>query len=206
MLQLTGCHTGVPGRLLQAIQSLYDQSESTFPMGFGLQSGLSLVSDPVCDFHGQDLWERRLSGLGTSKYIWHLLASLVGLQLSMKWLEWRSEPLSLRPWVSAGTWWSSDPSFKLKGSSGGHSGILLGCLLGASLGRCTRLCQLGGDPKVEPGITGATLHAIWPGNASGSPRGSWKALLGRRRSGIPLEACCLHDLTPWWMDHLWART
>lgn len=159
-----------------------------------------IFMDRICGRGDCPVWEPQ------NTYDIVLLASLVGLQLSMKWLEWRSEPLSLRPWVSAGTWWSSDPSFKLKGSSGGHSGILLGCLLGASLGRCTRLCQLGGDPKVEPGITGATLHAIWPGNASGSPRGSWKALLGRRRSGIPLEACCLHDLTPWWMDHLWART
>ncbi len=54
---------GVPGPLLQAIRSSYNQSESSVHIikvkyifgECGPLSGLSLVSDSVCDIHGQDL-------------------------------------------------------------------------------------------------------------------------------------------------------
>lgn len=67
----------------------------------------------------------------------------------------------------------------LKGASWGGSGILSGCFPGASH-------QLGGDPEAEPELAGGTIHTIR----------SWKALLGKRRSGIPFSAWHLRSSTP----------
>ncbi len=49
---------GVLRPLLRAIQSLYNRSEISVPNVFSgcwALPGLSLVTDSVCDFHGQDL-------------------------------------------------------------------------------------------------------------------------------------------------------
>ncbi len=53
--------------------------------------------------------------------------------------------------------------------------------------------SLGGfprDPGVDPEHSREVMYLIWLGNASGSPRRSWKALLGRGTSGLPCSACC----------------
>lgn len=46
--------------------------------------------------------------------------------------------------------------------------------------------RLGGDPTVDPELTGGIIYPIWLGNV-GSPRRNWK-------SGIPCLACCHQDL------------
>ena len=38
-----------------------------------------------------------------------------------------------------------------------------------------------------------TVYLVWPGNSLGSPRKSWKTLLGRGTSGLPCSACCHHN-------------
>ncbi len=56
--------------------------------------------------------------------------------------------------------------------------------------------QLAGEPGLDPEHTRGIIYLIWPGNASGSPWRSWKALLGRGVSGLPYLACCLRDPAP----------
>ncbi len=46
------------------------------------------------------------------------------------------------------------------------------------LWRLSRPVQLVGDPRVDPEHAGEIIYLIWPGNTSGSPRRSWKTLLG----------------------------
>lgn len=53
--------------------------------------------------------------------------------------------------------------------------------------------QLKGDPGVDPELAGGIKYLIWPANASGSARSSWKALLWRGMPGIPSLACCHRD-------------
>jgi len=73
--------------------------------------------------------------------------------------------------------------------------------------RMIRQVRLEGDPGADPEPAGQIIYLIWPGNASGSPRRSWKVLLGRRKSGGPCFAFCHWDPAPdkWmkmdeWMD------
>lgn len=47
---------------------------------------------------------------------------------------------------------------------------------------------VGGDPGVDPELAGGIINLIWPGNTSGSPRRSWKVLLGRDSPGLPSAA------------------
>ena len=51
------------------------------------------------------------------------------------------------------------------------------------------------EPRADPELTGGILYPIWPGNASGSPRRSWRGGLGREMSGFPSWTCCLCDPT-----------
>lgn len=55
--------------------------------------------------------------------------------------------------------------------------------------------KLGGDPGADSELTGGITYFFWPRNALGSPRRSWKPLLGRGMSEIPWIACCHRDLT-----------
>lgn len=87
--------------------------------------GLSLVSDPVCDFHGQDLEAQPLGrkclvrepdcSLQMMWFCW-LLRPVTpsrhwgGLRLSVKQSGWGSAPLSLRPWFLAEKWWIASSS------------------------------------------------------------------------------------------------
>lgn len=65
-------------------------------------------------------------------------------------------------------------------------GIWSGCLLDATRWRSPR--------HVHPELTGGIIYPMWPGNTSGSPRGSWKVLLGRSLTGIHCLARCQHNL------------
>ncbi|KAI3363351.1 hypothetical protein L3Q82_011976, partial [Scortum barcoo] len=47
----------------------------------------------------------------------------------------------------------------------------------ASLGRCSRHVPPGGGLGEDPGHAGETMSLGWPGNASGSPRKSWRKCL-----------------------------
>ncbi len=94
-------------------------------------------------------------------------------------------------------------SFTSKGASWG----LIRMLLGAFPWRFSGHVQLIGDPGVDPEHAGEIIYLIWPGNASGSPRRSWKMLLGRGASGLPCLVCCHCDPAPdkqkkmdGWMD------
>ncbi len=85
--------------------------------------------------------------------------------------------------------------------------IWSGCLLGAFLWRFSGHVQLVGEPEADPEHAGGITYLIWPGNASGSPRRSWKTLLGRGTSGTLCLACCHRDPAPdkrnrvdGWMD------
>lgn len=49
-----------------------------------------------------------------------------------------------------------------------------------NLWRFSRHNQLEGDPKMDQELTGGSINLILAGNNLGSPRRSWKALLGRR--------------------------
>ena len=66
----------------------------------------------------------------------------------------------------------------------------------ASHWRYTGHVQLAGGLEVDPEHAGGIIHLIWPGNASGSPRRSWRVLLGRATSGIPCLACFPRDPAP----------
>jgi len=60
--------------------------------------------------------------------------------------------------------------------------------LGGFLGTSDWEENPGADSELAGGII---IYPIWPGNASGSPRRSWRALLERRTSGGgPCLACC----------------
>ncbi len=50
--------------------------------------------------------------------------------------------------------------------------------------------QLGRHPRVDPKLAGGIMYVIWPGNASASPRRSWRGLLGWKMSWVPNWACC----------------
>ncbi len=54
----------------------------------------------------------------------------------------------------------------------------------AFLWRFSGHVQLAKVPGVDPEHAGGITYLIWPGNASGSPQRSWKALLGRGTSGL----------------------
>lgn len=71
-------------------------------------------------------------------------------------------------------------------------GTWLGCLLGTTLWRLSRYYKLGGDPRGVPELSGENIYLILPGNASESPRRSWKLLPWRRMYGI---ACCHRSTT-----------
>ncbi len=73
-------------------------------------------------------------------------------------------------------------------------GYLIRFLLGTFLWRFSRRMQLAGNPGVYIEHSGEIIYLIWLGNASGSPRRSWKMLLGGRTSGLPCLACCHHNL------------
>jgi len=50
-------------------------------------------------------------------------------------------------------------------------------------------------PGADPEPAGGIIYLIRPGNASGSPRRSWRVLLGRMKPGGPCLACC-HSTWP----------
>ncbi|KAA0705101.1 Solute carrier family 22 member 17 24p3 receptor [Triplophysa tibetana] len=61
-------------------------------------------------------------------------------------------------------------------------------------GRCSWHVPPGGDPGEDLGHAGGTMSPGWPGNASVSPRKSWRKCLGRGKSGHPCLDCCPCDL------------
>lgn len=61
-----------------------------------------------------------------------------------------------------------------RGASWGGSDIWIGCLLDASLERCSQHFPLGGGPKKDLGHSGEMMSQSWPRNTSGSPRLSWR--------------------------------
>jgi len=50
-------------------------------------------------------------------------------------------------------------------------------------------------PRAYPGLAGGIICPFWPENASGSPRRSWRVLLGRDMSIFLSWTCCLRDPT-----------
>lgn len=54
--------------------------------------------------------------------------------------------------------------------------------------------QLGGHPGVHPKLSVQMIYFVWPGNASGFPRGNWKVLI-REEDIWDTLACCPHDQT-----------
>uniref|UniRef100_A0A672ZTB3 Cyclin-F n=1 Tax=Sphaeramia orbicularis TaxID=375764 RepID=A0A672ZTB3_9TELE len=99
----------------------------------------------------------------------------------------------------------SDCEYQTQGKRNGHvksnnsdsgSGICFGCLLDTSLGRCSGHVPPGGDLGEDPGHVGETMSLSWPGNASGSPRKSWRRCLGRGKSGHPCLDCYPRDPAP----------
>uniref|UniRef100_A0A8D0CHB3 Reverse transcriptase domain-containing protein n=1 Tax=Scleropages formosus TaxID=113540 RepID=A0A8D0CHB3_SCLFO len=76
----------------------------------------------------------------------------------------------------------------------GHLGS--GCLLDASLGRCSGLVPLGGGLGADPGHVGETMSPGWPGNALGFPQRNWRRCAGRGRSGVLCSDCCPRDPAP----------
>ncbi|CAM4549683.1 unnamed protein product [Leuciscus chuanchicus] len=57
-------------------------------------------------------------------------------------------------------------------------------------GKVFRACPKAGSPGEDLGHAGWTMSPGWPGNASGSPRKSWRKCLGRGKSGHPCLDCC----------------
>ncbi len=147
---------GVPGLLLRAIRSFYNQCEirvrilgtksNTFSVGVGLHQSCLLSPNLFVIF--MDGISRRSRGeervrFGTSEL--HLCSQVMwlcwlhqtvtssthwgGLQTSVKWLGRKSAPLRLRPWFSAGKWWTAPfglgVSYCLKRRSSGISGSCL---------------------------------------------------------------------------------
>lgn len=55
--------------------------------------------------------------------------------------------------------------------------------------------QMGGDPGEDSELSGGIACIIWLGNASGSPRRSWRTLLGWRSSRISCLSSCYCDRT-----------
>ncbi len=79
-------------------------------------------------------------------------------------------------------------------TSWGGSSIWSKCLPGTFLWRFS--IQPVRAPKVDPEHTGEITYLILLGKALGSPRRSWKMLLGRGKSGLPCLACCHCSPTP----------
>jgi len=50
--------------------------------------------------------------------------------------------------------------------------------------------HLVGDPGEDPGHTGGIISPSWPGNASGSPRMSWRMLRMRGKPRWTCWVCC----------------
>lgn len=74
--------------------------------------------------------------------------------------------------------------------------VVLACDLFAFLLRFSGHIELVGDPVADPEHAGKLRCLIWPGNASWSPRRSWKTLLERGTSWVPCLAGCHCDLSP----------
>ncbi len=73
------------------------------------------------------------------------------------------------------------------------------------LWRFSGCIQLVGDPVVDPEHAGEIIYLIWLGNASGSPRRSWKTLLGRGTSACNHNSSFIFNVQTWewyWSSHL----
>ena len=104
--------------------------------------------------------------------------------------------LSIRDWTFRGSLEKRRCCFRHKRSRLRWFGHPIRCLLGASFWRASWNDQLGRDPRAEPEVTGRITYVIWPGIALGSPRSSWKVLLGTGMSGLPYLACNHRNPTP----------
>jgi len=67
-------------------------------------------------------------------------------------------------------------------------GIWVGCLLDASLVRCSGHVPLGRDPGEDPGHVGETMSLGWPRNTSGSAGRAGGSGQGQGRLGFSAQA------------------
>lgn len=74
--------------------------------------------------------------------------------------------------------------FQIRATAPPHQKLVQASDSDASSWKSSRHIQLGGDPGVDPELDGGIMHPIWYGNASGSPRKTWKMFLVEGEGGL----------------------